>query len=59
MSTPEEPPTEDQPPVPSETPCTSVYPNDPAITCEIQFDNHFEFRVPHTRHADGTVYEWE
>lgn len=58
MTTPDEPPTEETPPVPSEEPCTSVYPNDESITCEL-FLNHFDFRLPHTSHANGTVHEWE
>jgi hypothetical protein len=55
----EQPPGEEQPAVPSSTPCTAVWPGDPAITCEIEFDNHAVFRLTHTRHANGTVYDWE
>ena len=59
--TPEEPetPVEQDPPEEEAPPqCTSVYPRDEAITCEL-FDGHFAYRLPHTRHTDGTVYEWE
>lgn len=53
---PEPEPTEEEPP-PAE-PCASVYPQNEAITCELTV-GHFDYRVPHTRHTDGTVYEWE
>lgn len=58
MTTPEEPVDEEQPPPVSDQPCTSVWPGDESITCEL-FLNHFDFRLPHTRHTGGTVYEWE
>lgn len=51
-------PTPETPPVESAEPCTAVYPNDESITCEL-FANHFDFRLPHTRHTNGTIFEWE
>jgi hypothetical protein len=51
-------PGEEQPAEPSESPCTSVYPHNASIVCEL-FANHFDFRLPHTSHANDTVYEWE
>lgn len=68
--TPENPPVEEEPPgeedpggeqpaIPSDTPCTAVHPSVPGVACEIQFDNHALFRIVHTSHANGTVYEWE
>lgn len=62
----EQPPVEEEPPVdppveqdePEPEPCTSVYPRDPGIVCELTV-GHFDYRLPHTRHANDTVYEWE
>lgn len=55
----EEPPGEEQPAVPSDTPCTAVHPTVPGVVCQIQFDNHFAFRLVHTATVDGQTYEWE
>lgn len=55
----EEPPGEEQPVVPSDTPCTAVYPNVPGVVCQIEFDNHFAFRIVHTATVNGQTYEWE
>lgn len=52
---PIEPPAEEEP---EAEPCTSVYPRNESITCELTV-GHFDYRVPHTRHTEGTVYEWE
>ncbi|MFM9566130.1 hypothetical protein [Streptomyces turgidiscabies] len=51
-------PIPETPPVESTEPCAAVYPNDESITCEL-FLNHFDFRLPHTRHINGTIHEWE
>lgn len=54
----DDPPDTSTPPVESDQPCVSVYPRDQSIVCEL-FLNHFDFRLPHTRHANDTIYEWE
>lgn len=52
---PVEPPVEEEP---AAEPCTSEHPHIAGITCELTV-GHFDYRLPHTRHANETVYEWE
>lgn len=56
---PEEPPVE-EPPAAEEPagPCGAVHPSLPQIVCELNA-GHFDNRLVHTSHANGTVYEWE